>query len=270
MSSVLSNGQDSDSALMCRIASGDRKAFCIFVRRHGARCVAVARRIVANPSDAEDTVQEAWLRVWEHAGAWHGTSSRATTWLHRIVINVAIDRVRKKSPAYVSVEEGPLMVDPAPSAHLLLEARELEGRIAKEIRRLPARQRDALSLCYFEGLSCAEAAHAMRISVSAMEALLVRARRTLRERLAASDTRRIGSPQQALTVVGPHVAMTGAPRRSAQDRTRGRRRDPLCSRHASPSTSRGPEEARRERSAHRRSADEDRIAAAAQPSAGIR
>lgn len=193
MSSVFSDGQASDSALMGRIAAGDHKAFQIFARRHGAKCLGMARRMLTNPSDAEEIVQDALLRVWEHAAAWQGTNASASTWVNRIIINLSIDRMRKKSPAFVPVEDGSVMIDPAPSAHLVLEGRELEGRVAKEIPQLPARQCHALSLCYFEGLSCAEAAHAMRISVSAMEALLVRARRTLRERLVASDAKRLHS-----------------------------------------------------------------------------
>ena len=190
MPSVTSEGQDGDAALMGRIAVGDRKAFQIFARRYDARCRAMARRIVANPSDAEELVQEALLRVWEHAGAWHGTNARAATWLYRIIVNLAIDRSRKRVPTFVPVESGPVMIDPAPNAHLVLEGRELASRVAREIPQLPARQRDALSLCYLDGLSCAEAARAMRVSVSAMEALLVRARRTLRERLSAWEARR--------------------------------------------------------------------------------
>lgn len=183
--------EDDDTALMSRIAAGDRKAFQLFTRRHDAKCLAAARRVLGNTSDAEEIVQEALLRVWEHAGEWRGSNSQPTTWLYRIVLNLAIDRTRKRSPVFVPVENGPVMVDPTPSAYLVLEGRELETYIAKEIPELPARQRDALSLCYFEGLSCAEAAAVMKVSVSAMEALLVRARRTLRDRLAGWDSRRL-------------------------------------------------------------------------------
>lgn len=190
MSHVSVDRDENDAALMARIATGDRKAFQRFARRYGARCLATARRVLRNRSDAEEVVQEALLRVWEHAAEWRGSTAQVTTWLHRIIVNLAIDRTRKRAPVFVPVDQGPVMIDPAPSAHLVLEGRELETRIASEIPELPQRQRAALSLCYFEGLSCAEAARAMNISVSAMEALLVRARRTLRDRLAALETGR--------------------------------------------------------------------------------
>lgn len=192
-----------DTTLMAQIAAGDRRAFQLFACRHNAKCVAIARRVLGNTSDAEEVVQEALLRVWEHAADWRGSNSQATTWLYRIIVNLAIDRTRKRSPIFIPVEHGPVMIDPAPNAHLVLEGRELETRIAREIPELPERQRAALSLCYLEGLSCAEAAGAMKISVSAMEALLVRARRTLRERLAAWDARRVRPrPPSATALAG--------------------------------------------------------------------
>lgn len=187
MSSTHLDEQDGDAALMARIAAGDRRAFQTFARRYAAKCFAIARRVLRDPSDAEEVVQEALLRVWEHAAAWRGSTAQATTWLYRIVVNLAIDRTRKRAPIFVPVEHGPVMIDPAPSAHLVLEGRELETHVAHELPGLPERQRKALSLCYLEGLSCAEAARAMEISVSAMEALLVRARRTLRDRLATFE-----------------------------------------------------------------------------------
>lgn len=172
-----------DTELITAIAAGDRKAFAVFARRHVAKCLGVAVRIVGNSSDAEEVVQDAMLRVWQHAADWRGTDAQVTTWLYRIVINLAIDRRRKRRPPVVPIEEGHDAVDAGPTAQMLLEGQELEAYLAKEIVELPTRQRDALSLCYFEGLTCAEAARVMRVSVSAMEALLVRGRRTLRERL---------------------------------------------------------------------------------------
>lgn len=177
----------SDAMLMARIAAGDRRAFDAFARRHVTKCLAAARRVLGNPSDAEDVVQDALLRVWDHAGQWRGAEARATTWLYRIVINLAIDRMRQGRMALVPLADGEAAADPAPTALMLLEAREVEAFIVRAILALPARQCEALSLCYFEGMSCAAGARALGISVSAMEALLVRGRRTVREFLLAED-----------------------------------------------------------------------------------
>ena len=173
----------SDEVLMVRIVAGDQAAFHSLARRHVARCLAVAQRIVGNPSDAEEVVQDAMLRVWLHAPAWRAGSARVTTWIYRIVVNLALDGLRKNRSRVISIDEAGDPVDPAPDAQMLAEGRQLEAFVARAIAELPARQRAALTLCYFEAMDCADAAQIMGISVSAMESLLVRGRRTLRMRL---------------------------------------------------------------------------------------
>jgi RNA polymerase sigma-70 factor (ECF subfamily) len=172
-----------DAVLMARIIAGDQPAFHSFAQRHVARFLAVAQRIIGNRSDAEEIVQDALLRVWLHAPEWHQGAAQVTTWVYRIVVNLALDYMRKNRGHLLSLDDAGDPADPAPDAQLLAEGRQLEGFIARAIAELPARQRIALTLCYFEQMDCAEAAQIMQISVSAMESLLVRGRRTLRERL---------------------------------------------------------------------------------------
>jgi RNA polymerase sigma-70 factor (ECF subfamily) len=172
-----------DEALLRRIAEGDERALRAFAGRHAARGLAVAQRIVGNPSDAEEIVQDAMLRVWRHAGEWQDTGARISTWLYRIVANLALDTVRRKRLRYVPIEDAGDPVDPAPGAQMLAESRELADEVMRAIAELPARQRVALTLCFCDGMECAEAASLMQISVSAMESLLVRGRRTVRARL---------------------------------------------------------------------------------------
>ena len=173
----------SDAVLMARITAGDQAAFHCFAQRHVARSLAVAQRIVGNQSDAEEVVQDALLRIWLHAPEWHQGAARVTTWVYRIVVNLALDRVRKNRGCLLPLDDAGDPADPAPDAQMLAETRQLESFVARAIAELPARQRTALTLCYFEAMDCAEAAQIMQISVSAMESLLVRGRRTLRERL---------------------------------------------------------------------------------------
>jgi RNA polymerase sigma-70 factor, ECF subfamily len=172
-----------DEVLMARIAAGDQAAFHSFTRCHVARCLAVAQRIIGNPSDAEEAVQDALLRVWLHAPEYRAGGARATTWLYRIVVNQALDTLRRNRRRLVPIDDAGDPVDPAPDAQMLAEGRQLETFIAQAIGELPARQRTALALCYFEAMDCGDAAEIMQISVSAMESLLVRGRRTLRARL---------------------------------------------------------------------------------------
>lgn len=75
------------------------------------------------------------------------------------------------------------LVDPAPEPELALETRQRQHRLEDALAELPQRQREALLLCHYEGLSCADAAQAMETTVEAIESLLARARRQLRQRL---------------------------------------------------------------------------------------
>ncbi|MFZ0692752.1 MAG: RNA polymerase sigma factor [Alphaproteobacteria bacterium] len=174
---------ETDEALMARIAGGDEKAFRIFAARHVPKCLAVAQRIVGNACDAEEIVQDAMLRVWRYAPSWHRTNARVTTWLYRIVANLSVDRARKRRPPSVPLDNAAEPADPAPGADAILEVRQLEAFIVAAIKSLPTRQRAALTLCYFEAMDCAQAAHVMGVSISAMESLLVRGRRTLKAQL---------------------------------------------------------------------------------------
>lgn len=174
---------DTDETLMARIAEGDRGAFHVLTRRHLPRFLRVATRILGNASEAEDVAQEAFLRVWSHADRWDAGKAKVTTWMHRIVVNLCIDRRRKARTA--PLEEAGDPVDPAPSAADDLWRTQMAGLVSRAVGELPERQRSALVLCYYEEMSNVEAAQALSVSVSALESLLVRARRTMRDRLTA-------------------------------------------------------------------------------------
>jgi len=176
-----------DEELMIRIGNGDRVAFGELVRRHLNRAVAVAQRVTGSRGDAEEIAQEAFLRVWTKAPSWRSAEgeyagARFTTWLHRVVVNLGIDR--KRRPAMSALEAAGDPVDPAESALRSLEKAQLSRRVAAAVAALPERQRAALALCFYEGLSNREAADILALSPGAVESLLVRARRSLREALA--------------------------------------------------------------------------------------
>src|ERR1700753_2685612 len=86
----------SDEVLMAAIAVGDQQAFSRLVERHLARTVGLATRLMGSRADGEEIAQEAFARVWSHASRWRpmgaGGNARFTTWLYRIVMNLAIDR----------------------------------------------------------------------------------------------------------------------------------------------------------------------------------
>lgn len=175
----------SDDALMARIAAGDHRAFQLLACRHVSRTLDLARRMTASRSDAEEIAQEALLRVWTHAGRWRPHGAAFRTWLYRVVVNLCLDHGRRRS--FAPLEEAGEPSDPAPDVLTVLERQEASRQIAQALQSLPDRQRAALALSYYEGLSNAEAAAVLGVTVSGLEALLVRARRAMRARLAAAS-----------------------------------------------------------------------------------
>lgn len=158
-----------------------RDAFAVLMDRHLDRTLALATRIVGNRSTAEDVAQEAFLRVWKTAGDWQPGRARFTTWLYRVTVNLCLD-IRRR-PVFAALELIDDPPDPSEDAVSTIERRQRQALLNREIADLGDRQRAALALSYAGGLSNAEAAEVMEISVGALESLLVRARRTLRQRL---------------------------------------------------------------------------------------
>jgi RNA polymerase sigma-70 factor (ECF subfamily) len=175
-----------DAELMRRIAKGDQKAFQQLMQRHLARTVRLAARILGSTGAAEDVAQEAFIRVWKHAQAWESpekAGAKFTTWLYRIVLNLSIDEKRKNR--FADIEKIPELEDETPGAQQNIERREQSRRVQHALAQLPERQRSAFVLCFYEDCSNKEAAEMLGISVKALESLLVRSRRTLRDALAA-------------------------------------------------------------------------------------
>jgi RNA polymerase sigma-70 factor (ECF subfamily) len=172
--------EDSDEALMARVARGDEPAYRILVRRHLAAMAGLARRILSNSADAEDVAQEAMLRVWTHAPRWQPLAA-FRTWLTRVVVNLCLDR--KRRAPWVALEAAGEIADPAPNVTEKAETDERDRRVSDAIAELPARQRTAIVLTYSEGMTNAQVAEILDTSVSAVETLLVRGKQNLRARL---------------------------------------------------------------------------------------
>jgi len=171
---------DSDEALMARVARGDERAFQLLARRHLPAMLGLARRILRNGADAEDVAQEALMRVWTYAPRWRPLAL-FRTWLTRVVVNLCLDR--KRRAPWVELDAAGEIVDPAPGATEKAETDERERIVASAIDKLPARQRSAIMLTYSEGMSNAEVADILDTSVSAVETLLVRGKQNLRRTL---------------------------------------------------------------------------------------
>jgi len=172
----------SDEALVARAGAGDRTAASALVLRHTDRIYAVSVRMLCDGAAAEDATQETFLRLWKHAAQWKPRGAKFETWLYRVAMNICLDRLRKtkrEAPA----EAAPEQVDTSPRADEMLIAEERSEIIAAALASLPDRQRQAIALCHHQELSNIEAAEIMEISIDAIESLLARARRGLRDRL---------------------------------------------------------------------------------------
>ncbi len=159
--------------------------------RHVKPSLAVARRILGNADDAEEVVQEAFLRVWGTAAGWRPDGeARFSTWLYRIVVNLCLDRRRR--PPFAPLEEAGAPATDEPDG--LEQAVRMRSRdvMAQALMQLPARQRAAIAVYYYEDVSVPEAARILDVSVSSLESLLVRARRTLKKTLAESGVAKTG------------------------------------------------------------------------------
>ena len=169
-----------DEDLMARVAAGDRAAFSQLAARHVDPGLRFARRTLGNAADAEEIVQEALLRVWVHAPRWqHRATFRA--WFYRILVNLCLDRQRRPVPLALDAAGDP--ADPSADAVERLARKQRNRAVEAAIADLPERQRTALLLTFHEELSNAETAAVLGTSVSAVETLLIRAKRGLRKRL---------------------------------------------------------------------------------------
>lgn len=173
-----------DAALMRRIAKGDQRALQALMQVHLSKTVRLAMRIMGSATAAEDIAQEAFIRVWKNAARWEDPETRGaqfSTWLYRIVLNLCIDEKRRSKT--VGLDEDFDIADERLNAADRLQQREQSARVRAALDKLPERQRAAFILCFYEEHSNKEAADLLGISVKAVESLLVRSRRTLRDLL---------------------------------------------------------------------------------------
>ena len=173
--------QASDDALVALAASGNQAAWAAIVGRHLSSLVGYAWYVLQESAEAEDVAQEAFISLLGKAPDWRPGQASLSTWLHRVVTNRCIDRKRSLrrliNDAYARLENVP-------------ERDSLEANVsrAKSVERalaeLKPRQRVAIVLAHYQGFSNPEIAQIMGSSVAAVESLLARARRSLRETLA--------------------------------------------------------------------------------------
>lgn len=175
---------DIDTQLMLLVRQGDRDAANVLIHRYFDRVARYLGRVVRRPRAVEDLTQDVFLRVLSSAGEYE-PSAKFSTWLYRIATNCAMTYFRRQSGRRSApLEDDGAVPDPAGAPpERRLDQKELKRAVATALESLPDRQRVALTLFEYEGLSYEQIAAVLDVSTDSVRSLLLRARAALRGKL---------------------------------------------------------------------------------------
>ena len=184
----------SDAAAVERTLAGERDAFRVLVERHSAQLFRLAYRMTGNEHDAEEVVQEAFLRAYRNLGQF-GSRANFGTWAYRIAANYAIDRMRQKknedakrktpSAAEDELEQDPLdlVADDKPTPDRLAVNLELRKKMQEALKELSSSERTAFVMRHWEGCAIEEIAAVLKSTTSAAKNTVFRSVQKLRRAL---------------------------------------------------------------------------------------
>jgi RNA polymerase sigma-70 factor (ECF subfamily) len=179
--------QDRDIELLRQIAAGDRAAFAEFYDRHSTLMFSVASKILSDPGEAQDVLQEVFLQIWEKAGRFDPKLGKASSWAAILVRNRAIDRIRASQRRTRLAEEAgaeqAIATEASDSANEVVHGREKANLIQSAIAGLPAEQRRAVELAYFSGLTQDEISKKLNTPLGTIKARVRRGLLKLRDEL---------------------------------------------------------------------------------------
>jgi RNA polymerase sigma-70 factor (ECF subfamily) len=214
-------GERDDASLIAAHVAGDPDAFGMLFTRHRDRLWAVALRTTGNPEDAADALQDALISAFRRAESFRGDSA-VTTWLHRIVVNACLDRlrrakVRSAEPLPDDLDDhaarGRVVTssDPGddPEAHAL--AGDRRGRVLAALEQLPPDQKAALVLVDMEGYPVQEAAGILEVPTGTIKSRCARGRVRLAVLLTDLDPRPVGHAGPGGTPVVTDASHSGDP-----------------------------------------------------------
>jgi len=197
-------GSADDAALLAAHVAGDPDAFTELVRRHKDRLWAVALRTTGDPEDASDALQDAFVSAYRNAGSFRGEAA-VTTWLHRVVVNACLDRMRRRRArptVPLPEEDGETghrgLADPRDD----LDRLELRMEIDRALADLPDDQRSAIVLVDVEGRPVAEAAEILGIPEGTVKSRCSRGRARLA--VALAGLRNPDAPADVTPAPRPH------------------------------------------------------------------
>ncbi|HEY2434983.1 MAG TPA: sigma-70 family RNA polymerase sigma factor [Vicinamibacterales bacterium] len=174
-----------DTAAVALARDGDSDAFRGLVERHSRAIFRLAQRMTGNPQDAEDVVQETFLKAYRQLGRFESRANFGT-WLHRIAVNCSIDLIRSRKHQETGHDAADLdlfdgaddRLDPSPE-RLMLSA-EVQARVSRAMEGLTAMERAAFVLRHFEGHSIEEISRSLGLKANAAKHSIFRAVRKMR------------------------------------------------------------------------------------------
>jgi RNA polymerase sigma-70 factor (ECF subfamily) len=180
---------ESDTDILRQVRDGDVRHYAVLVDRYKDRALTLALRFVRNREEAEELVQDAFVRAYRNLSSFRGDSA-FRTWFYRILYNVCMSRVRQRArrEPLLRLEDQPAMSDSIPDRDMStaleqLEQKEIAGILSGELLKLPDKYRTALTLFYTEEMSYEEISRITGLSVGTVKTHLFRARNLLREKL---------------------------------------------------------------------------------------
>ncbi len=194
---------DEDLPIVDRVLAGEKQAFEELVRRHERRVYRTTFAVTRNPEDAEDAMQDTFLKAYQHLAEFQ-RASRFSTWLTRIAVNEGLQRLRRRrnpeslDELILSEEETmPRQVeDWHDNPEQAYAKEEIRNLVEQAVAALPAAYRIVFLLRDVEGLSTEEAAEVLDLTISAVKSRLLRARLMLREALATHFARPSGQKRE--------------------------------------------------------------------------
>jgi RNA polymerase sigma-70 factor (ECF subfamily) len=189
------NDKKTNEDLMCRVTTGDKHAFETLIHRHQRPILNFIFRFMGDPAEAEDWTQEVFLNVWKSAGTYK-PDAKFTTWLYRIATNLCINKQRAlRIRRWLAISQSPELQQNSENTFIPAEGAEITTpedhlidseqslHLLNAINDLPTSQRLAIVLKIYDGLSYHEISQIMNRSVSAVDSLLIRAKKNLRKKL---------------------------------------------------------------------------------------
>lgn len=174
------NDETLDS-LLVQTAGKDRKAFRMIYEATSSRIYSDLLRLMGNPSDANDLLQEVYVRIWRQADRYDSAQGRALAWIARVARNAGIDALRRRKPEVNGDVHFETKVCEQPNPFEKAQQDKVSNSLRRSVDRLPASQRNAVTLFYFEECSLAEISERLNAPVNTTKSWIRRGLISLRE-----------------------------------------------------------------------------------------